>query len=65
MCGADQPAGSARIVAGSEYTVVQVSIIITLLGTGTATGGGYLMSYAEVCHARLQLSNTNGTVVCS
>ena len=57
--------GQLAFVAGNEYTVVQVATIMILLGTGTATGGGYLMSYAEMCHARLQLSNTNGTVVCS
>ena len=39
--------GQLAFVAGNEYTVVQVFATMVLLGTGTATGGGYLMSYAE------------------
>eukprot|EP00891_Asterochloris_glomerata_P003306 jgi/Astpho2/3306/e_gw1.00054.39.1_t len=39
--------GQLAFVAGNEYTVVQVFVTMILLGTGTATGGGYLMSYGE------------------
>ena len=56
--------GQLAFVAGNEYTVVQVFATMVLLGTGTATGGGYMMSYAEVRPARLQLSSSQCTGMC-
>ena len=57
--------GQLAFVAGNEYTVVQVFATMVLLGTGTATGGGYLMSYAEVQPTRLQLSSGQCIDMCS
>ena len=53
--------GQLAFVAGNEYTVVQVFVTMILLGTGTATGGGYLMSYGEVRPTRLQLNSSRCT----
>ena len=57
--------GQLAFVAGNEYTVVQVFATMVLLGTGTATGGGYLMSYGEVRPPRLQLSSSKCSDMCS
>ena len=57
--------GQLAFVAGNEYTIVQVFATMVLLGTGTATGGGYLMSYAEVRPTHLQLSSNRCTDACS